>query len=322
MLKTHGKKMPKWRISCGFPVTRARPKAGSFRIGECHYPEASADGTTELLISPVLADPVVVAETVLHEMLHTTFAPGVGHKAPFARLAKAVGLEGKPTATNAGDALKEKLQEITDKLGPYPHAALDAKGGKKQTTRLLASECPNCGYKARITAKWLLDAGAPVCPICMVEFIDPSSEEAQENPLVFQGQSIDYGFKGSSRFSLRMYRLGGKIKWAVLDFGEEVGKYFADAPTARVVPADDREDAINIVESVKEGLLKLEDLEFTEEEREEFDLEEDPEDTEEDWAKDFYEHEETADFEDGILDEKEEALYAKNCDSREAEVTV
>lgn len=322
LVAQQSKKMPKWRISCSFPVTRGRPKAGNYRIGECWIPERSSDGTSEIFISPVLDDPVKIADVTLHEMCHAVLPPGVGHKAPFARLAKAVGLEGKPTATEASDALKIKLKAIIDELGPYPHKALNAEGGKKQTTRLLASECPSCGYKARITSKWLMEVGPPICPLCQQEFADPTSEDFQENPLSVREQSVEYAFEGTTRFSLRMYRTGDRIKWAVIDFGQNINEFFAEATSPRVVSADDREDAINIVESVKEGLLTLDELEYTDEEKEEFDTEEDPESTEEDWAKDFYEHEETADFEDGILSKEEEAEYAKNCDSREAKVTV
>jgi hypothetical protein len=35
---------------------------------------------------------------------------------------------------------------------------------KKQTTRLLKCECAECGYTARVTAKWIKDSGAPMCP--------------------------------------------------------------------------------------------------------------------------------------------------------------
>lgn len=35
---------------------------------------------------------------------------------------------------------------------------------KKQTTRMLKCECPQCGYTVRTTRKWL-DVAVPVCPV-------------------------------------------------------------------------------------------------------------------------------------------------------------
>jgi hypothetical protein len=91
-------------------------------------------------------------------------------------------------------------------LGPYPHAALvalgedgrqDPSGGgrldpkgrpstgpKKQKTHLMKCECPGCGYLARITAVWLREKGAPICPECQIQFKhDPLPEEpGQEEP--------------------------------------------------------------------------------------------------------------------------------------------
>ena len=77
---------------------------------------------------------------------------------------KEIGLEGKPTATHAGTELVETLKKVSAKVGEFPHAAIDPKTqGKKQTTRLIKAECPECGYVVRVTNKWL-EVGYPVCP--------------------------------------------------------------------------------------------------------------------------------------------------------------
>lgn len=68
------------------------------------------------------------------------------------------------TATVAGEDLKARLDEICEDLGDYPHAALNPNVRKKQTTRMLKVECKETGYKARLTAKWLDEYGAPKCP--------------------------------------------------------------------------------------------------------------------------------------------------------------
>jgi hypothetical protein len=67
---------------------------------------------------------------------------------------------------------------------PYPHGAITGRGEilvpptnpgdkpvilrpddrpKKQGTRMLKAECPECGYTIRLTKKWA-DVGLPTCP--------------------------------------------------------------------------------------------------------------------------------------------------------------
>jgi hypothetical protein len=313
----HGKKLPKIRVACAWPSTRA--KSGG-RLGECWHPEVSKDGVREIMITPLMDDPVEVAATVLHESLHAVLPPGVGHKAPFARLAKQVGLEGKPTSTYAGEKLTEKLKRITDDLGPYPHGAMDMSGRPKQTTRLLKVSCPECGYLIRMTNKWIEEAGYPICPQCNVEM---GEEIEAENLLVHKEQSIVYGLKGTDRFELRLSKKGRGSQWFVIDFGERdddprsIG-YWATA-AARVVPAEGRQDAIDVATSIQEGLLTHEELEervpewLTNEEHEELH-------PEEDWRDLQYladSEDEEHDHEDD-LDEHEEELYNKNQKGRES----
>ena len=74
------------------------------------------------------------------------------------------------TATNESEAFKQRLAPILAELGDYPHAKLDASNRKKQTTRLIKTECPRCGYTARVARKWL-DVGAPICPTDNVQMV-------------------------------------------------------------------------------------------------------------------------------------------------------
>ncbi len=68
------------------------------------------------------------------------------------------------TNTVAGPELSIRLAEIAAHLGAFPHAGLVADPERhKQTTRLHKVACPDCGYTARITAKWIA-AGLPICP--------------------------------------------------------------------------------------------------------------------------------------------------------------
>jgi hypothetical protein len=157
--------LPKFRIACSWPGGGSPRK----RIGECWSSTASGDGATEMMVSPALGDPMRVADVVVHEMVHMYVGTEAGHKGPFRKLAVAIGLEGKMTATVAGERLMEALQRILDDMGDYPHAQLSTAGRKKQSTRLLKVTCSDddCGCVYRVTAKWVDAAGGAMhCPVC------------------------------------------------------------------------------------------------------------------------------------------------------------
>ena len=156
------------RVSVGWPGGGSR----NSRIGECWSPSVSGDQTTEMFISPSIDDPVRVLDILAHEMIHAIVGNECGHKGPFKQLAHKIGLEGKMTATTAGDDLKAKLQTIADKIGEYPHSALDpsASGRKKQSTRLLKIECPECDNIARQSAKAYEQFGLR-CDACDVPMV-------------------------------------------------------------------------------------------------------------------------------------------------------
>jgi SprT-like family len=153
------------RIGVGFPSVRGIA-AKEQRIGECWSSERSGDDHHEIIISPVIADPMRVAGVLAHELIHAAVGAEHGHKGPFREVAHGLGLEGRMTATTEGDAFKRLAQPILDALGPYPHAVLLAmtNGRKKQATRLIKCECPECGYVARVARQWLDGQGAPHCP--------------------------------------------------------------------------------------------------------------------------------------------------------------
>jgi len=161
-----GEEIPAVRVSVGWPGGRGRKNSV---IGQAWAKEAAADGVAQVFISPVLDDASRVLDVLAHEIVHVVDENKSGHKGRFARIAKGIGLEGKMTATVAGEALKARLDEIAADLGAYPHAALasmdGADGPKKQTTRMLKVECANgSGYIVRTTRKWLDEVGFPLCP--------------------------------------------------------------------------------------------------------------------------------------------------------------
>lgn len=152
VFKQRGHELPdKIRVSVGFMFRS--PKA----IGQCWAESASADGHREVFINPTQADSARIADILTHELCHTLFGPEEKHGKNFKAAVTALGLEGKATATVAGDNWREWAFPILRELGSIPHAALDpqASGVKKQSTRLLKGECEDCGFIFRATAKWL-----------------------------------------------------------------------------------------------------------------------------------------------------------------------
>ena len=163
VFKPEGLEVPEVRVSVGFP-SRGALSARSRTIGQCWYGTHTGDKVPQIFISPVIDDDAKVLATLTHELLHATLPSGSGHGPKFAKAMKPIGLEGKPTATEAGKNLLENLEKVSAKVGDFPHARIDPKTlGKKQSTRLLKAECPECGYVVRVTKKWLL-RGFPVCP--------------------------------------------------------------------------------------------------------------------------------------------------------------
>jgi hypothetical protein len=154
------------RIGVGWTSGGAR--AASKVIGECYHPGHASDGVRSIIISTGagLPDAEAVAAVLTHELAHAALDAGVGHKAPFVKLVRALGLEGKATATVAGDAWRAWAGPVLAALGDYPHSTLTAgeTGKKKQSTRMLKAEC-SCGYVVRLSAKWAA-AGLPICGAC------------------------------------------------------------------------------------------------------------------------------------------------------------
>ena len=162
----------KWAVSCGWP-SKGALSASRRRVGECWAAEVAGDKSTRhIFISPVLAELVDgygdgVLPTLAHELIHVVSATP-GHRGEFRRIALAIGLEGKMSASVAGNVLCQKLNAIASQLGPYPHAALDPQAkARTQSTRMLKCEalnCTQCSYVIRTTRVWLTDFGPPKCP--------------------------------------------------------------------------------------------------------------------------------------------------------------
>lgn len=154
------------KVALGFPYLAKRAKGGK-ALGECWASEASGDGSTEIFISPLIADRDYVARVLVHELVHAAVGVKHAHKAPFARAGRALDLEGKPAHMIGGATQWQWLGPIVEALGPLPHSGLvDAEraGEKKQTTRMLKVTCPCCGFTFRTSAKWLEGKAHLNCP--------------------------------------------------------------------------------------------------------------------------------------------------------------
>ena len=148
------------RVSIGFTSTGRKGK----RIGECWGEVASADGHFEIFIVPTMDSDARIADILTHELVHAAVGLAAGHGAAFKRVAVSLGLEGKMTATTAGDAWRVWAEPILRAIGPMPGAALASfdNGKKKQSTRMVKCTCDECGMTFRTAAKWL--DSVSICP--------------------------------------------------------------------------------------------------------------------------------------------------------------
>jgi len=153
-------------ISCGFTSSGGRGAA----IGECWYKEASEAKRPEIFIKPNQAEPMRVAGILAHEMIHATLGSGFGHGKEFKKIALAIGLEGKMTATTEGEKFKSILTKILKRMPPYPHKSLNAGGQgspkKKQPWKASVNlRCPVDDYYIKTTLE-CFNMARPACPCC------------------------------------------------------------------------------------------------------------------------------------------------------------
>lgn len=153
------------KFSCSFSTKGAFKRKGQKRFvaGQC-IPTFDSQGKIrhEIVIVPTQSDTIEVLDTLVHELCHATVGNHHEHNLVFSKCAYAVGLEGKPTSTNATEALKATFAEWVKEIGEYPHETLQV-NMRKQSTRLYKCEC-RCGYKMRISRSWL-DVAIPKCPL-------------------------------------------------------------------------------------------------------------------------------------------------------------
>lgn len=173
-------KRPTIRIGVGFPSTGIRGKA----IGQCHHSIVSKDRVHEIIVSPKIDESMEVAGVLAHELCHAYLqsyfpAENCGHGKKFKKLAVALGLTGRMTATVPGEAFKRLLAPTLTRLGDYPHGALGRSSSRQvQGTRLIKVSCPSCQYAMRVTHKWI-EIAIPTCPAPGCHLFNEQMEVAQ-----------------------------------------------------------------------------------------------------------------------------------------------
>jgi hypothetical protein len=191
VFKKHGSPIPKKvRVSIGFSSKGSK----SSRIGECWSSICSGDETFEIFIEPGQHEPARIAGILTHELVHAAVGLQAGHGPVFRKLAVALGLTGKMTATTEGELWHAWADAIIKTLGKIPHASLRDPGGRLQRSapspdggggdpeirttagptqknRQLKLECTACGFICRAsnsTIERVEEQGGLICvdPTC------------------------------------------------------------------------------------------------------------------------------------------------------------
>lgn len=154
----------KIRVALGWPKSA---KA----LGECWDSEVSAGGYVEIFMSPKLAAPLDLFDTLVHELCHAAVGVRHGHKKPFADCAADMDLIGRPKAARGHEnpAFMIWAEPLIVKLGAIPHDAMTAKAReeKKQTTRMVKKQCGDCGMVVRTAQQWIDKIEASGAMRCM-----------------------------------------------------------------------------------------------------------------------------------------------------------
>lgn len=156
--------VPSCQVSCGFASTGIR--AG--HIGQCWSRKSCSSAINQIFVCPTLEDPVVVLDTLVHEMAHAVDNCENGHGKAFKKIATTIGLVGPMRSASAGPKLRQVLQNLADRLGPYPHSALKKPSKKIRLYQRPKAVCSSCGFTVPML-KAYLHIGPPICPRDKIE---------------------------------------------------------------------------------------------------------------------------------------------------------
>jgi len=151
------------RIGVGWPSQGIRSNV----LGQCWPASASKDGIPEITIVVSQHDAIEVLDTLVHELVHASLDCTGGHGAEFTKRARALDLQGKPTATVAGPIFARYARRLIRELGAWPGdqgLTAEARRSKTQTTRMIKVACTDCGITFRLTRKWIGGRSLMHCP--------------------------------------------------------------------------------------------------------------------------------------------------------------
>jgi|TARA_R110000765_G_scaffold93293_1_gene175970 hypothetical protein len=142
----------------------------------CCYRKDVANGVNmiTLNISTTQAkDSGRVLDVLVHELIHAIDNNKHGHKGEFRKMALAVGLKGKMTATIATKKLKKVLAGIVKKIGKFPTKAVSLEGLQKDVNRNLKLECNGtddvaCDHGFNINKTRIQEMSSHTCLCCGV----------------------------------------------------------------------------------------------------------------------------------------------------------
>lgn len=154
-----GYTIPACRVSCGFTSSGVR----SGHIGQCWSTRSSKDGVNQIFISPALEDPIEVLDTLVHELVHAVDDCQHKHGKEFKKMAMKLGMVGPMRSAGAGPVLKEKLKDLANRLGAYPHASLYVPKKMAARSPRPRAKCKKCGFTVPML-KGFLHYGPPLCP--------------------------------------------------------------------------------------------------------------------------------------------------------------
>ena len=164
LFSAQGYELPACRVSCGFASTGLR----SGHIGQCWSRASTADRVNQIFISPSLADPVEVLDTLVHELVHAVDDCQHKHGKEFKKIALKMGLKGPMRGASAGPELKARLQTLAADLGPYPHGQLKVARKVVIRAQRARAKCPECGFQVPMLKRFL-HFGPPLCPQHRIE---------------------------------------------------------------------------------------------------------------------------------------------------------
>lgn len=161
-----------WFEDLSFPLPSFEMRTGFPSVGRRSSNTAESwtddDGTSYVIfVRPDKDDAIDIAGAIAFQLCHIAVGPRDSHGYLFRHLAISVGLRGTRTESKPGVLFQELIKPILNDAGPLPKSEVTPEEPQRkvaQTTRLIKVSCKECGYVARVSRKWLVSVGAPLCP--------------------------------------------------------------------------------------------------------------------------------------------------------------